>query len=809
MSVTPGNYGFLRSVDDLAKLAKAVADEPHAPMTFDLETGYEGPDREGGSLAWHAGAFIVGFSFTIDPKWSRYVPLRHDYLDENLPGDDVWEIMRPLLEDRGVIAHNAKFERRGCRTVGIEMKVKADTMLQAHVLSDWRAFGQKFLVKEIFGHQQREIEDLFPKAKKKDLDALRFNILGLTPEVVAYACEDTAWGLALHLKNEPRVLADPKLAFIYRLELEVLDLMCDVEDHGVAVDWPTMERWWQQAIEFVRGLEDEVRADFGALLGRSLSAMNVKSPSQLAKVLFDPEPAGLGLPVTHWTDGGKSGVQKPATHEVALTKIAKQAPEEGPPVDRKAQIGAAVAKLLTAREIDNHRKRFELWLDVDTHKPPIRGTDGRVHAGYSQDRVATGRFSASNPPIQQCPKDWRFELTDGRVFEANFRDLIVASPGTYLIGFDYSQIELRAIAGLAQERALLEAFERGDDVHSLTAAMMLGKDLADIDRHTERPIGKTMNFALIYQMGVRSLAARLGISFEEAQRLYDSYFANMPAISAYIERSKDECKRRTPPHTRSYFGRKWTIWNLMESDASHAQYAAGERQAVNAPVQGWAADYMKIAMARVARFLRAKGWWNNGVWLLMNQHDALIFEIDEGLVDPVTFIVEMRKQVEFPIEHFPKVVSDWEFGYRWGSCVRVYETTNFERLESGHWSALGATEVIERDDDYYYVEGPPEDEGGLPDEPLVSERGELRPVVIEVSRQPTTTEFHALMRLVSSRPGPYEAVLRTPEGDLTVWRGTSIGVGTSAEVSLALPGASVYHPDDRGIDVTQVMEALT
>jgi DNA polymerase-1 len=804
------NFGYIRSVDELAKMMKIIGKTPE-PFGFDIETGYEGPPREKGSLAWHHGTFIVGFSFTTDPRWARYVPLRHDYCEENLDQDKVWEIMQPVLEQPRVVAHNLKFEKAGLRTVGIEIGSLGCTMLQAYVLSLWTEVGQKFLVEKVFGHQQRTLAELFPTAKKKELDALRFNTLGLTPDVVAYGCEDSAYCLGLHQTNMPKLEADRSLLAIYRLEMGIMEMMLDAEQHGVGVDWATMEKWLELAIEFMGALEEEVRADFGALLGHSLTGLNIKSPHQLRAIFFEGPPRGLGLPVTRWTKGGATRDPVPSTEEVALVHLSK----------RDDHVGQAVKKLLSAREVDNHRKRFEQWLDKDPHKYPSRGYDGRVHAHYGQTQVGTGRFNADKPPIQQLPKKFSFELRDGRTFKGNFRDLIISTPGYYLCGFDYSQIELRAVAGLAQERSLIEAFERGDDVHTLTAALMLGKDVAEVDHEHDRPIGKTMNFAIIYQMGPKSLADRLGLSLDEAQVLFDSYWASFPAIASYVSKSKMECMNRTPhPYTKSYFGRKWTIWNLDGRTDTYIddkeawrqeriRRANGERQAVNAPVQGWAADYTKLAMLRAAERQKQLGWYAGKTWLLMNQHDALIYEVSED-ISPPEFIREMRPMVEFPIKDFPDIVTEWEFGYRYGSAARVDERTEFERSPEGRWSVKGSAPPAERDEfieeeverDFHEIVGP-----ALPEE-SEEEIGELRPVVVEVGRGLTASEFHAFMRLISGRPGPYEITLKLPDGEAVLWSGSAVGVGQSAEVALVIPGAQVYHPEGRGIDPRLVAEAL-
>jgi DNA polymerase-1 len=817
------DYDYIRSVDDLKRIVDVLGERPNLPIAFDLESGYEGPPRNGGSLAWHAGTFIVGFSFAFDPRASRYVPLRHDFAQENLDPDVVWPIMKPLLEQPRFIAHNALFEKHGCRTVDIELGIVIDTMLDAFVLSRWTSVGLKQLVAAIFGHEMREIHSLFPELKQKERDAIRFNALQVTREVVDYACEDTAWDLTLAGYLKEQLALDPDVGSIQRVETEVMDIVADMEDFGVAVDWDAMAHAKARSTNFILDLSQEVREAFGQLLGRPLDLLNLSSPLQLQHILYDDPPAGLGMPVIRRTPK-----ENPSTDEISLMKLAREMP--------------AVAKLLRVRELENHDRRFDIWLDADPKdknalpKFRIRGLDGRVHANYKQHVVGTGRFSASNPAIQQLPKDWFFTIgaatafyeerkeahkgdKDGEdlardeaeathpegVFRGNFRDFIVPIEGCYLLGYDYSQIELRAIAGLARERSLLEAFERGDDVHTLTAATMLGKMIDEVS-DKDRAIGKTMNFALIYQMGSTSLGQRLGLSQERAQQLYDAYFANFPSIAAWVDRAKREAQHRVPPGTLSYFGRRWTIWDLAQT-TSRARYAHGERMAVNGPVQGWAADYMKFAMVRVARWLREQRLWGTKVRMIMNQHDALVFEVVEDL-HPVEMLRAMRPLVEFPVEGFPEIVSEWEFGYRYGSLRRFDETTDVVR-EDGRWRTVGETGVIERDDvetsnvvaadfhDTGLADIPPE-----PEDPFAPGT-----VIVDIAREPMPSEVTALFELCSSRPGSYQLVLRTPLGPIPLPVHTAIGPGDTAEVSIALPGADVYHPA-RSVDMDAMAEVL-
>jgi DNA polymerase-1 len=772
------NYGAITKVDSLKMLIDKIG-ESEALYGFDIETGYEGPDRPNGAIPPHEDTFITGFSLTIDPTWARYVPLRHD-LGPNLPEDKVWDIMAPLLKQRRMVAHNAKFEKRHVRKVGIDPAIAHDTMLEAYVLARWRTVGLKDMVKAEFKHEMARIESLFPDLAKKELASLRFNKLELTPEVIAYACEDAAWCLALHERIHPMVLAER--AFIYKLELEIMNIMADVEDRGFSVDWSGISTAREKCEPFISHLAAEIRDDLESMLGRSMAKLNLGSVKQLQEVLFADRPEGLGLKPAKLTPKGA-----PSTDVTSMTKLAKD--------------NGTVKKILEMREIENLRKRLKSWdEDVST------ALDKKAHASYGQTVVPTGRFNASDPAIQQLPKDWRWalkgpwgDLFDKEVwaqvlttlspdeyFYGNFRDFLVASPGHYLLGYDYSQIELRAMAGLSQERTLLDAFNEGKDVHSITAAMMLGKRVEDLLKH-ERAIGKTMNFALLYGMGERSLGDRLGLSYEEAKRLYAAYFDGFASITSWMERVRRNSKRgKNAGFVETYFGRRITIWEYLESD--RRMYSKGERIAVNAPVQGWAADYMKIAMCRAVRKLTEIGWYGTKVWLIANLHDALTFEVSNEL-NPVEVMGVIKSVVEFPVENFPKIETDWEFSQHWG-----------------HGYELAADTPVVFKDEQWTVEGQEpqpkslpelEEQVEMPTEPTVDleveDKG--RVFVLEVPEMPTERELQTFFDLLASKPGDNIIHLKTPQGTLALEQlATTLSISDAPRLELTLKGAKVFQP---------------
>jgi hypothetical protein len=258
----------------------------------------------------------------------------------------------------------------------------------------------------------------------------------------------------------------------------------------------------------------------------------------------------------------------------------------------------------------------------------------------------------------------------------------------------------------------------------------------------------------------------------------------------------------------SYFGRRWTLWGLAQTE-NRALVKRAERQAVNAPVQGWAADYMKYAMLRVARRLKADGLWGVRVRMVMNQHDALVFEVSQEL-SPAEMVAYMRPLVEFDIPGFPHIDSEWEFGYRYGSLRKLDERTEVRQVGLGmsQWAVVGETGVIEREEPQPEVLAPEFEKvvDQLPSDPEPDSYGP-GVVIVDVPRAPLKSEVLALRNLCLSRPGPNRVVLRTAVGESqTPWT-SSLGPDAAADVSLALPGASVYYPR-KGVDMTAMAEVL-
>lgn len=784
------NFAKVQTEDALKILVdKLFADG--LPLGFDIETGYHGPNREKGALypEWDA-QFPCGFSITNDPKWARYIPTAHDY-GTNLP--DAWEIIKPALEELPVIAHNMKFESRNLRVLdrkgigpNININIYGDSALQSYALSEYPTHGLKALTKAVFDYDQAEIESLFPSVSKKALKALRFNTLDTTPEVVAYACDDAALCLALWQFFGPKIEANPNRAKTYDLEMRVLELLIDLEDAGHAVDWIALGEQAALAEPFKEHMIIAAREGLSKLAGGvDYSTLNLNSAPQMRKALYQD----VGLSTTRKTDKGEL-----STDATALEGLSKE--------------HVAVKKVLEVREVGNLAGRLKKWMLEYSI-----AHDKRVHASFNQVIVGSGRFSANDPAIQQLPKQWGWHTfqTDKIDFHdpghkasladratlgkhywiGNFRDFLIADDNCYLLMFDYSQIELRILAGLSQEPYLLEAFANGIDIHTATAAQMLNLQLEEVQDH-HRAKGKTLNFGLLYQMGVKLLAESLGISFEEAQDLYDRYFAAFTKVRDWINEQK--IRGKSLGYVETYFGRKVTLWDLQSGN--FVQEGKGERLAVNAPVQGSAADYMKISMLRAQKVLQERGWWMTKVRMINNLHDALTFEADND-IDPNELRDLLIPAVSWPLPNFPEFRVDWEIGKRWGSAAK-WKDQKAEFID-GEWTApkVKKEEKTSAND--------PEDVPLI--EPEEEPVAETRDLIVEVTNMPDKRSLQEFLMLVQTHAGNDVITIKTPEGDISMSKyRTSLTPKDQGSISMTLGGAKVYYPQN--FEISNLTEGL-
>lgn len=641
------DFGLLTDLSQIDALFGKLAQIDDG-FGFDIETGYAGPPKE--KYALHPEtAFVVGVSYSGHPGWARYTPLRHD-LGGNV--DDVKSfafLFAKLLGSGRGVAHNSLFELRHLASffrehltpaqlhlAGLKKNgyfpLRSDSMVEAFDVGNFREVGLKALTLAVFGHKMTEFEDLFPDATSKQKKAQRFNTLELNARTVSYACEDAAWCLALHRRHFPTV----KDRLMFRVDMSLVPILAAMEDRGIALDWATMAKWDARAQQFADAMRMEIMSDLSKETGEVVD-INLGSAPQVSGVLYGK----LGLRTTKLTDSGEM-----STDAKALAGLAKKHP--------------VVQRILDFRELKKLSGSYLTKYPRDFDY----ATDHRGHPSHQACAVVSGRFAVSDPAYQQLPKKYHYELSSGTEFHINFRDIVVAGPNHYLIGFDYSQVELRVLAGLSGEPALVKAFNDEVDVHQMTAALMFGIPVDQVTKE-QRAIGKTINFSLLYGQGPKGMAERMGISIDEAKAFLQKYFAIYSSVKSWVDKQTREGVAKGK--TVSKFGRVHPIWAL-ESDKP-AIRANGERLCVNAPVQGGAADVMRIAMVRCSRAIEQSGL-EDQIHLIMNIHDALVFEVHTD-VHPQKVIDIVQPEVVFPIEGWPNLRADWEIGVKWGSMVSL------------------------------------------------------------------------------------------------------------------------------------------
>lgn len=855
--ISQPNFALLTDQAELVQLAAKLAEEGK-PVGFDIETGYEGESREKGSLRSESN-FVTGISFTNSLNWARYVPVRHDSgpnVDNTFAAAVFWLLLTAIGPDGKPlgVAHHAKFERRtqarwflkhlashpqfGPDVIAAQgyIRVRSCTMLESYVEGANRTHGLKDITFVNYGIKMTELLELFPAGlTKKEEKSIRFNVLDQEdPKVIAYACDDSHKALMHHMDRYPRV----KDSLIYRTEMAVLhEAACVMEDTGLDYDWNRMREAAIEGHEFADRYLSEVQQDFEGLLGRPLPPkFNFGSSQQLQKLLYD-EDEGLGLPVIRRTRAGKPSTEA----KTALKGLSKEYP--------------AVKKLLNWKGLTKLWRDFLAQFEAKYSWAP----DGRAHPSLLQHGTVTGRTSKAEPNDQQSPKiKYHYELADGSAsFTHNFRDNIRAPQpgmrmwwqlilsdlglwkpdkeedklGWYIIGFDYSQIELRVVAGEAGEEALLRAFANGEDVHCLTASLMLTKDLSSVTEE-DRDVGKTMNFALVYGMTEEGLAERLGISKEEAEELFARFHAAYPRIKKWMEKTVADSKRLGYVKTR--FGRTVRIWEYEDADTmasawfARSRRAAGERTAGNAPIQGAATgDYKKISMVQAQLALQRAGL-DDKVLLCMDVHDALEWYARED-VHPSEVVRVIQPAVVWDVEGWPPMVAEWHIGERLGSLHKLHIASDGSVTTD---VAVPEPIIVLSDEDEDGMPLPPEIgvkpavqlpepepvqwleppvgtaltsvEPGEEDKLLL---GEGRTVIVTLDHGPALEQVQRFVEYLEHLPGGNTVILRLPDQDVTSPRTCGLHPGHAAEVSLILGGAMVSYDLD-SVDLGKLSSGL-
>jgi DNA polymerase-1 len=531
-------------------------------------------------------AELVGVSFAVAPGEAAYVPVAHSYpgAPEQLDRDRVLEALRPLLEDDGrpKVGQNLKYDASVLARYGITLRgIAFDTMLESYVLdSTATRHDMDSLALKYLGRSTTHFEDVAGKGARQ----ITFDQVGLE-EAAPYAAEDADVTLALHGVLWPKLQAESSLEKVFtEIELPLVPVLSRMERTGALID---EDRLWEQSRELgqrLQALEEEAHN-----LARQV--FNLGSPKQLGEVLFER----LELPILKKTPKGA-----PSTAEEVLQELALDYP--------------------LPRVILEHRGLAKLK-GTYTDKLPglINPETGRIHTSYHQAVTATGRLSSSDPNLQNIP----IRTEEGR----KIRQAFVAPEGYRIVAADYSQIELRIMAHLSQDKGLLEAFRDNLDVHSATAAEVFGVELDAVSSEQRRK-AKAINFGLIYGMSAFGLARQLHLDRGEAQRYIDVYFERYPGVREYMDRTRSLAHEQG--YVETLFGRRLYLPEINVRNKMRQQ--AAERTAINAPMQGSAADIIKKAMLSVDRWLTDDGV---DAHMIMQVHDELVLEVAETQLDAV------------------------------------------------------------------------------------------------------------------------------------------------------------------------------
>jgi DNA polymerase-1 len=570
-------------------------DALHAFVAAARESGVMALDTETTSLD-ALNASLVGICMAHAPGKAAYLPLRHEGADmltpapEQLPFDSAIEVLRPLLADPSVlkILHNAKYDLEVLNREpngGLEVSPIDDTMMISYSLDAGRhGHGMDELSRRHLSHQPITYDEVTGTGRaRKPFAQVPLDM------ATAYAAEDADVTLRLWQVLRPKLREEKALALYEQVERRMITVLRDMEMAGVKVDGPALKQTGAEFTERMAALEKEIHEIAG-------EAFAVGSPKQLGEILFGK----LGL------QGGKKG--KSGAYSTDAATLEELAATTGHPLPRK---------VLDWRQLSKLNSTYVEGLQAQL------AADGRVHTDFSMAITSTGRLSSTEPNLQNIP----IRTEEG----ARIRRAFVAEPGHLLLAADYSQIELRLLAHVAQVPSLLEAFATGQDIHARTAADIFRIPPGQVDREARRR-AKTINFGIIYGMSAFGLAGRLGIGPAEARGIIDAYFAQYPGIRDAMERFKEDA--RTNGYVLTPFGRK--LWIPEIASKNQGLRGNAERAAINAPFQGGAAEIIKRAMVRLPKALRDA---DLRARMLLQVHDELLFEVPEEEVERTSPVV--------------------------------------------------------------------------------------------------------------------------------------------------------------------------
>lgn len=613
----------------------AEADAPAAPVATPVEVVYETVLDEDALSLWlerlraaplfafdtettslnYMEAELVGVSFAIEPGCAAYVPVAHDYMGApaQISRGRLLELLKPLLEseDHLKVGQHIKYDMNVLARYGVELRgIAYDTMLESYVYNSTATrHDMDSLAERYLGVQTVQFEDIAGKGKKQ----LTFNQIDLA-EAAPYAAEDADITLRLHQALSAKLDKEPVLQRLFdEVERPLIPVLSRIERNGALVDSQLLG---QQSIELAARLTELERAAHDAAGG----PFNLSSPKQLQEILFEQQK----LPVLKKTPKGA-----PSTAEEVLAELALDYP---------------LPKLIL-----EHRSLSKLKSTYTDKLPQmINPATGRIHTSYHQAVTATGRLSSSDPNLQNIP----VRNAEGR----RIRQAFVAPAGYKLVAADYSQIELRIMAHLSQDAGLLKAFSLGSDVHKATAAEVFKVPLEEVSSEQRRR-AKAINFGLIYGMSAFGLAKQIGVGRNEAQQYIAHYFETYPGVQHYMDEIRSSAQEKG--YVETLFGRRLYLPEIKARNAMRRQ--AAERTAINAPMQGTAADIIKRAMLAVDNWLAAG---TVDARMIMQVHDELVFEVREDQVsafmDQVKALMAGAAALDVPLVVDAGVGNNWD-----------------------------------------------------------------------------------------------------------------------------------------------------
>ncbi len=602
-------------VDDEAALDAWIA-KAYAARVFAVDTETDNLDA--------MRAQLVGISLAIAPGEACYIPLRHKGSDDlmgpgapkQIPVETALAKLKPLLEDPRIlkIGHNIKYDRLIFLHEGIDIAPIDDTMLMSYVLDAGKGGGHGMddLAVKMFEHNTIKFKDICGTGKS----AITFDYAPLD-KALDYAAEDADITYRMWQRLSSRIPREHATTIYQTIERPLVPVLCDMERAGIKVDRGLLQQLSGEFAEGAQALELECYALAG-------EEFNLGSPKQLGHILFDK----MGL------QGGKK------------TKTGAHATSADVLDDLAAQGHELPRKIVAWRQLTKLKSTY-----TDALQEQIDPKTGRVHTSYAMAIASTGRLSSTDPNLQNIP----VRTEEGRKIRAAF----IAEPGHKLVSIDYSQIELRIVAHMAGEEALIAAFQNGEDIHAATASQMFGVPLEGMDPMVRRQ-AKAINFGVIYGISAFGLANNLGIGQGEAKAFITSYFERFPGIKAYMEDMKK--LGAAQGYVSTLFGRKMALPAIK--DRNFARRGFAERQAINAPIQGTAADIIKRAMLRLPGALETAGLKSR---MLLQVHDELVFEVPEAEVETLIALGRdvMERACEPLLELRVPLVADAGVGQTW------------------------------------------------------------------------------------------------------------------------------------------------